>query len=40
MYKKIARSAGFMLLNGTLAASSAFFVGWALEEVLGVKTTV
>eukprot|EP01006_Ploeotia_vitrea_P020268 TRINITY_DN52538_c0_g1_i1.p1 TRINITY_DN52538_c0_g1~~TRINITY_DN52538_c0_g1_i1.p1 ORF type:complete len:303 (-),score=152.47 TRINITY_DN52538_c0_g1_i1:95-910(-) len=31
------RSALFVSLNGTLAAGSAFFIGWALAEITGVQ---
>lgn len=33
------KSGGFMLMNGSIAAASAYFVGWLFEEALGVQMT-
>ena len=33
----IVKSGGFVMLNGSLAAGSAYFIGWGLAEALGVE---
>lgn len=33
----IVKSGGFVMLNGSLAAGSAYFIGWGLSEALGVE---
>ena len=31
------KSGAFVMLNGSLAAGSAYFIGWGLAEALGVE---